>query len=825
MSPDGTKWPPQRKLATGYTVAIAVLIIDLVITFWNLNSISRTWDALALSHDVVVGLDDVLSNLRDAETGQRGYLLTGDERYLEPYTKSHAVVATSIDRLRSLVANNGVRREHLNTAAEATSAKLSELEQTIRLRRESGFDAALAVVKTDRGRAYMDQVRSEIAAMGAEENATRVRLKDELQAALKGTTLTFTLTSLLALVLLFGVHLLSERSREQLHRHAAWLSTTLRSMGDAVIATDGEGRVTFLNPVAETLTGWAREEASGKPLEHIFRITNQITGEVAENPVARVLREGVVVGLANHTVLTARDGTSRPIDDTAAPIKDDGGRIQGVVLVFHDVSEKYAAEKSIRESRQAQHTAEVALRQAEDTRLVLAAIVESSDDAIIGETLDGVITSWNQAAERILGYTAAEIVGKPVSALMPPDHSEDMVRILERIRRGERVGHFETQRLTKDGRVIDVSLSISPIRDADGTIIGAAKVARDITERKRAEAERERLLAAAEAARADAEAANRMKDDFLATLSHELRTPLNAIVGWAKILRSGKVDAEDIEEGLSAIDRNSQAQTQIIEDLLDISRIISGNLRLDVQRLHLTDIIEAALAAVLPAANAKEIRIHKVLDSLAGPVTGDAARLQQVVWNLLANAVKFTPKGGQVQVLLERVNSHVEISVIDTGIGIKPEFLPHVFDRFRQADASTTRRHAGLGLGLAIVKQLVEMHGGSIRAKSPGEGQGATFTLMLPITVVHPERPEPQKARPKESNATEDACPDGALAGLRVLVVDDEPDARQLLRRVLADCQAQVAVASSAAEALAVIGHVPPRRDRLRYWHARARRV
>ncbi len=320
MSPDGTKWPPQRKLATGYAVAIAVLIIDLLITFWNLNSISRTWDALALSHDVVVGLDDVLSNLRDAETGQRGYLLTGDERYLEPYTKSHAVVATSIDRLRSLVANNGVRREHLNTAAEATSAKLSELEQTIRLRRESGFDAALAVVKTDRGRASMDQVRSEIAAMGAEENATRVRLRDGLQAALKGTTLTFTLTSVLALVLLFGVHLLSERSREQLHRHAAWLSTTLRSMGDAVIATDGEGRVTFLNPVAETLTGWAREEASGKPLEHIFRITNQITGEAAENPVARVLREGVVVGLANHTTLTARDGTSRPIDDTAAPI-------------------------------------------------------------------------------------------------------------------------------------------------------------------------------------------------------------------------------------------------------------------------------------------------------------------------------------------------------------------------------------------------------------------------------------------------------------------------------------------------------------------------
>ena len=338
---------------------------------------------------------------------------------------------------------------------------------------------------------------------------------------------------------------------------------------------------------------------------------------------------------------------------------------------------------------------------AEELRQVLAAIVESSDDAIIAKTLDGVITSWNRGAERIFGYTADEIIGRHISVLMPPEHSRGHHQILERIRHGERVDHFETKRCSKDGRIIDVSLTVSPIRDADGTIIGASKVARDITERKRAEEERERLLAATQAARAEAEAANRMKDEFLATLSHELRTPLNAILGWAKILRSGKVDADDLEEGLAAIERNSQAQAQLIEDLLDISRIISGNLRLDVQRLNLAEVIEAALAAVMPAADAKGIRIHKVLDSLAGPVTGDPARLQQVVWNLLSNAVKFTPKGGQVQVLLERVNSHVEISVIDTGIGIQPEFLPHVFDRFRQADAGTdaAARRPGPGAG------------------------------------------------------------------------------------------------------------------------------
>jgi len=226
--------------------------------------------------------------------------------------------------------------------------------------------------------------------------------------------------------------------------------------------------------------------------------------------------------------------------------------------------------------------------------------------------------------------------------------------------------------------------------------------------------------------------------------------------------------------------------------------------------LNLSEVIEAALAAVMPAADAKRIRIHKVLDSLAGPVTGDFARLRQVVWNLLANAVKFTPKGGTVQVLLERVNSHVEISVIDTGIGIKPEFLPHVFDRFRQADVGTTRRHDGLGLGLAIVKHLAEMHGGSIRAKSPGEGQGATFVVTLPITVIHPDHPGAAEVRSTEPATVEETVQEGALAGVSVLVVDDEPDARQLLRRVLVDSHADVALAASAAEALELVERLRP---------------
>jgi PAS domain S-box-containing protein len=346
--------------------------------------------------------------------------------------------------------------------------------------------------------------------------------------------------------------------------------------------------------------------------------------------------------------------------------------------------------------------------------------------------------------------------------------------------------------------------------DPDGTPRRFDGVTIDVTPQRRAAAERERLLEAAQQARDDAEAANRMKDEFLATLSHELRTPLNAIVGWTQILRTTRVGDADREEGLEVIDRNARAQAQLIEDLLDISRIVSGKLTLDVQRVRLQEVIEAAIAAVLPAAQAKGVRVQPVLDSLAGPVTGDPNRLQQVVWNLLTNAVKFTPRGGTVQVLLERVNSHLEVSVVDSGQGIAPEFLPHVFDRFRQADGSTTRRHGGLGLGLSIVKHLVEMHGGSVRAKSPGEGQGSTFVVALPIAVVHPETPS--KVRPKDAagEATDDDCAGTDLEGLRVLVVDDEADARTLMGRVLRHCGATVEAAGSVPEALRLVASFRP---------------
>jgi PAS domain S-box-containing protein len=580
----------------------------------------------------------------------------------------------------------------------------------------------------------------------------------------------------------------------------------------------------------------------------------------------------------------------------------------------------------------------------------LAAIIESANDAIISKTLDGIITSWNNGAQRIFGYTADEVIGKPVTILIPAGHEDEEPAILARLRAGKRIEHYETVRLTKDGRLIDISLTVSPIRAADGEIIGASKVARDITDQRQArhaldeastrlrlalEAARlgdwswdvrtdvvtlsetaarifgippgpqmtwtqlrgllhvedrepaklavEQALATqadydieyrvmrdnnsvvwvsakgrgiydddgtvsgmlgfvqdittrktneetlrqqaealltlndtAQTARAEAEYAaaqnerlyrqaeesSRLKEEFLATISHELRTPLSAILGWTRMLRMGQLSPENSAKALDTIERNARAQSQLVDDLLDVSRIITGKLRMDVRPSDPNSFIDAAVEAVKPAADAKGVRVQKVVDTGAISIPGDPGRLQQVVWNLLANAIKFTPRGGRVQVRSERVNSHLEIVVSDTGQGISPDFLPYVFDRFRQADQKTSRQHGGMGLGLAIVRHLVEMHGGTVRANSEGEGKGATFTVTLPITPVYQVDSSGSRVHPAARELLPGDDITDRLDGLTILVVDDEPDTRELLKQGLEYCGAKVRVAGSAVEAL-----------------------
>ncbi|HKQ73212.1 MAG TPA: PAS domain S-box protein [Blastocatellia bacterium] len=441
------------------------------------------------------------------------------------------------------------------------------------------------------------------------------------------------------------------------------------------------------------------------------------------------------------------------------------------------------------------------IKRGEEAAAYLAAIVESSDDAIIGTDLKGTINSWNRGAERLYGYTANETIGNPVTMLLPPMRKDEQPRIFELLAKGERIDHYETIRRRKDGTDIDVSLTVSPIQNQAGDIIGASKTARDITERKRADQEREQYLARESEARAEAEAANRLKDEFLATVSHELRSPLNVILGWARLISETNPGEEQLEHGLEIIERNAQAQARLIEDLLDVSRIVSGKLSVQTRPVLLNQIIEGVVNGIRPSAEAKGIDLRLAQRGPEIGIIGDADRLQQVVWNLLSNAIKFTPDGGRIKVKLESVDAHVELRVSDTGRGISPEFLPHVFDRFRQAYRTDAGARAGLGLGLTIVRYIVEAHGGTVRAESPGIGQGATFTVLLPMAPsISAPIPaiERQQLRLKAGKLP-------SLSGVRVLVVDDDEDARDVLSAVLENYGAEVTTAVGANQALEIL--------------------
>jgi PAS domain S-box-containing protein len=1009
------------------------------------------------------------------------------------------------------------------------------------------------------------------------------------------------------------IHTLTERSlnaEERERESGQWLATTLSSIGDAVIATDAAGRVTFMNPVAEKLTGWPEVEARYRPLREVFHIVHEETREEVESPVDKVLREGTVVGLANHTMLLRRDGTEVAIDDSGAPIKDGSGAVAGVVLVFHEITERRRAENALRESEQRFRA--------------MAAIIESSDDAIIGKTLDGIVTSWNAGAERLYGYTSDEIVGRSLSIIFPEERKGELSEILGRIKRGEKVDQTETVRVTKDGRRVEVSISISPIKDAEGRVVGASTIARDVGARKRIEEERARLAGqverergrlrqlvsnvpgvvweawgepdddaqridfvsdhvetmlgysveewlatpnfwltivhpedreraaqeahaifesgtvgtsrfrwlrkdgralyveaqsmvirdeegrpigmrgvtmditerrqAEEALRASeeryryladsmpqivwtarpdgyfdyynrrwfeytglaheeargwgwqaaihtqdlerlirgwaaaieskrsftveyrlrrasdgayrwhlgraepmrdadggvvkwfgtatdihdrkqaeetlrflaeasallassleyetilerlaglsvptladyclidvieddervrrvatvhadpakreavralreyppdpakaegiasvlrtgeplivsdvtperlraitrdethatllsglgltsfitvpllarqrtlgaltlastgarrqytlsdlsfaeelarraalaienarlykrAQEANKAKDEFLATLSHELRTPLTPIIGWVHMLRSGRLREMDVTQGLTVIDKNSQALTRLINDLLDMSSIMSGKMRIERAPVLLTEVVREAVETIRPQADQEGVRVEVSFDGCkAGDtVSGDHTRLAQVFWNLLNNAVKFSDEGSVVRVECVRASdTEVRIDVSDEGEGIPEEFLPFVFDRFRQADQSTTRARGGLGIGLALVKSFVEAHGGRASVTSAGTRRGSRFSVTLPLL-----RRAPAEARTGETEAAATPpCPGGVC---RILLVEDAPDTLDMLKVVFQARGYETTTCETADEAL-----------------------
>ena len=562
------------------------------------------------------------------------------------------------------------------------------------------------------------------------------------------------------------------------HRQASedgsLLRLTLGSIGDGVITTDVEGCVTSMNRVAERLTGWRTDEAAGRSLDEVFRIVDEAGRQPLESPAKRALREGSIVGLANHTVLIARDGVERPIDDSAAPIRDERGRVSGCVLTFRDVGERRRVERA-----EAEQLA---------TARRLAAIVESSDDAIVSKSLEGVIQSWNAGAERLFGYSPDEAVGRHISLIIPTERLSEEDQILATLRAGRRIEHFETVRQRKDGSRLAVSLTVSPIRDESGRVMGASKIVRDVTDRRRLEDELRRLAISLAAD-------DRRKNEFLATLSHELRNPLAPMRNTIELLKRSGDDRERFGEALQTMERQLDLLVRLVDDLLDLSRITHDRIDLRRTAVDLEPLLRQTVEAARPFAESGGLALVWVSTGEPVPVHADPVRLNQVFGNLLNNGTKYTPPGGTITLVLERRGKEAVVTVRDTGKGVPREKLESIFEMFARVERSTEPGAGGLGIGLTLVKRLVELHGGTVEARSPGEGKGSEFEVRLPIH--EPEARAAAAAAPQSRAEVESSG-----RGRRVLVVDDNVDSALSLATLLRMTGFKVEASHDGQEAL-----------------------
>ena len=578
-----------------------------------------------------------------------------------------------------------------------------------------------------------------------------------------------------SLIIVFGEAARTAESRA--HQRRELFRVTLRSMGDAVITTDTEGRITDLNEVAATLTGWPRDEALGQPLERVFNIVNEITRQQVDNPVTRALREGVIVGLANHTLLIKKDGSECPIDDSAAPIRNEQGHISGCVLIFRDVT----AQRLVQHEKAQQLI----------TARLLAAIVESSDDAIISKSLDGIIQSWNAGAERLFGYTVEQAVGKHISIIIPLDRMAEEDQIVAGLKAGKRIEHFETERMRNDGRRIIVSLTISPVKDDAGNVVGASKIVRDVTDRIRLMNDLQRLAA-------DLSAADQRKNEFLATLSHELRNPLAPMSNMLEVVKRSADDGEIVKRAHETFERQLNQMVRLVDDLLDVNRITHDRLELRPGEVELSSVIQQAVEVARPLIDAVAQELIVELPDEPVYLNADRARLAQVFGNLLNNACKYTKPNGTISLCAKRVGDSVVVTVKDNGAGIPSDKIGSIFDMFMQVDRTSERSQGGLGIGLTLVKRLVEMHRGSIEARSEGEGQGSEFIVELPVI--------------SKSSVSMPVADNGSVAAgdRRVLIVDDNVDSADSLAMLLEITGNKTFLAHDGVEALDAVEKYRP---------------
>jgi PAS domain S-box-containing protein len=566
----------------------------------------------------------------------------------------------------------------------------------------------------------------------------------------------------------------SKEAQEQLRRALEFDQTVMLSMGEGLYTVDSEGRATFMNPAAERMLGWINDEILGRRIHDVIHHTRPDGTPFPAEECAglQVLREGKTVSEHQDSFIR-KDGTFFDVVYSSSPLRSED-RISGIVVVFRDITERKRAEEEIR---------------------FQAHLLDAVDQAVIATNLDGTVIFWNSFAEKLYGWPATEALGSNVlDVTLSPALREKAGEILERLKAGESwAGEFEMQR--RDGTFFPAQVNDSPILNDKSELIGIVGVSVDNSERRRAETEREDLLFRERQARAEAESANRLKDEFLAMLSHELRNPLNVVIGYSEILRRSDESQSQafVTKAAEAIRRNAMAQAQLVSDLLDLSRLQMGKLSLDRKPVSLSTVIKEAVETVSAEVKAKAIALSVELEKEILVVEGDSVRLGQIAWNLLNNAVKFTPANGRIKIALGQEANEARLTVDDSGQGIVPEFVPHVFEMFRQGDASSSRRQGGMGIGLALVKQLVELHDGRVQVYSAGIDRGSRFTVWIPLYKAGAEGLSSEKV-----GAT------GALSAKFILIVDDSLESTEMLGKLLELEGAFVDSAKSGAEALEI---------------------
>jgi PAS domain S-box-containing protein len=730
-----------NKIVASLAAAALLVALVVVISLWSFRQIETAAEARSHTYNLIIRANALLSDLVDAETGQRGYALTGDDAFLASYSAVRDSVRGQLEELRRLSLIDAARK-HLDAAAPLVDAELAEMSRVVELRRSHDVSAVAAFVRGGQGKQLMDSIRAEIGSYLHIEESALVRNEARFDSNMRHLFALIIAASLLTLLFALSFafliyretqhrlknlvhletrHLLDEQEKINLQLQQAnatlqvseeKLAVTLNSIGDGVIATDAEGRVTLLNPLAERLTGWTRTQAAGRPVDEIFRVISQETRQPSTIPVKETLAHGTVQGLANHTILIARDGSECAIADCCAPIRDRDAKVVGAVLVFRDVTGEYAAAQALR-----------------DHQLYTRSLFESNIDPIMTTDPSGIITDVNNQMEALTGCARGELIGTPFkNYFTDPERAAAGIR---QVLSEKKVSNYELTARARDGRETFVSYNATTFHDAAGTLKGVFAAARDITEGKRLDRVLQEKNTELESAKSAAEKANLAKSDFLSSMSHELRTPLNAVLGFAQVLESGTPPPTPSQKrSLDQILKAGWYLLELINEILDLARIEAGRLALSQEPVSLNEVMLECQAMIEPQARLRGISMLFPRFDTPTFVLADRTRLKQVLINLFFNAVKYNKPDGTVVVdCVAASPESVRISVTDTGAGLPEEKLTQLFQPFNRLGKEVGIEE-GTGIGLVVAKRLVELMGGTIGVDS-AVGAGTVFWIQL----------------------------------------------------------------------------------------------